>query len=336
MMKITISLILSSLALQVLSAPHPPPSYVDGDGDGGDYGDGGVDTPTDVSTDITPLNQEATSIDDAITTIPQYNCGYSNVDFDTSLNTFAKNDTVWFYGDDSSNCKTPNGQPCTGYMYMTGNYGDYFGYMPYSVWYTFKQQQSGDWMVTLRYNYNQGQTSVVDSVICDGNEYKSSLNRCMFNEELYSYEFFKYYQFNFYTTCTYNPDTDTMYFNLDQESRTCVSKDGTTNDNRFTLANFDDWCPKDSFVVSDENDFCPNCEPKPTTVTETATVTNTATQTETVTNTVTSTSTPCPTPTPTCVSCGSGGDNIVVNVNVNSKNKGTVAPPPPVVPAEAQ
>lgn len=321
MMKITISMIISTLALQALSAPFPV--YIDGgDGDGGD---GGGDTTTDVvtttavdtSTDITPLNQEATSMDDAITTIPQYNCGYSNVEFDTSLNTFANNDTVWFYGDETSNCGPPgNGQPCTGSMYFTGNYGDYFGYMPYSVWYTFKLTE-GNWIATLYYNYNGGQTSMIDNVVCNGNEYKSTLTRCMFNEELYSYEFFKYYQFNFYITCTYDVDTDIMFFNLEQESRTCVGKDGTTNDNRFTLSQFDNWSPKESFVVSDDEDFCPNCVP---TVTETATVTNTATATatETVTNTVTST--PCPTPTPTCVSCGDGG-KVVVNVNVNTKSK---------------
>lgn len=321
-MKITISMILSTLALRALGAVPYPVVYVDGDG--GDGGDGGGDevttTSVDATTDVTPLDQEATTMDNAITTIPQYNCGYSNVEFDTSLNTFANNDTVWFYGDDNSNCGVPsNGKPCTGFMYFTGNYGDNFGYMPYSVWYTFKVQE-GNWMVTLYYNYNEGQTSIVDNVVCNGNEYKSTLTRCMFNEELYSYEFFKYYQFNFYTSCTYDLDTDTMNFNLDQESRTCVGKDGTTNDNRFTLAHFEDWCPKESFVVSDDEDFCPNCVPKPTTVTETATatVTNTATSTETVTNTVTST--PCPTPTPTCVSCGDGG-KVVVNVNVNTKTK---------------
>lgn len=305
MTKMTIStLIISTLALRALAFPI----YVDGDGgDGG--GDDTTSTYVETATDITSLDSEATTMDNAITTIPQYNCGYSNVEFDTSLNTFANNDTVWFYGDETSNCGPPgNGKPCTGSMYFTGNYGDYFGYMPYSVWYTFKLKE-GNWMVTLYYNYNGGQTSMVDNVVCNGNEYKSTLTRCMFNEDLYSYEFFKYYQFNFYTTCTYDLDTDSMFFNLEQESRTCVGNDGTTNDNRFTQSQFDNWTPQESFVVSDVDEFCPNCVP-------TVTVTNTATATATETETVTST--PCPTPTPTCVSCG---DSVVVNVNVNTKSK---------------
>lgn len=310
MMKLVLSSILSTLALRALAIPYPSVPYPETSSDGGD---GGGDI----------LSSESTFISDVTTVIPQYNCGYTDVEFDDSLNTFASNDTVWFYADDNANCGPPeNGKPCNGYMLFTGNYGDYFGYMPYSVWYTF-ETFNDDWVVTLRYNYNGGQTSIVDTVLCDGNEYKSTLNRCMFNEELYSYEFFKYYQFNFYTTCTYDSDANTMFFNLEQESRTCVSDDGTTNDNRFTLSQFDNWCPQESYVQSDVDEFCPNCRPTPPPP-ETQTVTNTVTETTTATATATATVTNSPTP--TCVSC-EGGNNIVVNVNVQNKNKA----PSPVV-----
>jgi hypothetical protein len=231
--------------------------------------------------------------------IPQNNCGYSNVNFDTSLNTFQLNDTIWFYyGSDTSNCAEPNGVPCDGSMYMTGNYGNYFGYLPYTVWYEFSNfgRKNDDiyWVVTLRYNYNGGQTSIADVIPCDGYEYATQLTRCMFDEKIYNFEFFKYYQFFFYTTCTYDFDTQLINFNLDQESRTCTNTNGNVNTNRFNQANFNDWSPVSFTLRSDEDEFCPDCSP-------TTTVEPTATTTE-----------PVPTEKP-CRSCG----DIIINVNVN-------------------
>ncbi len=257
---------------------------------------------------------ETSYTDEQITNyIPQYNCGYSNVNFDTSLNTFQPNDTIWFYyGDDTSNCEQPNsGTPCKGSMLMTGNYGNYFGYLPYSVWYDFSNfGKDGDdyWVVTLRYNYNGGQTSITDVIPCDGFEYVTQLTRCMFDEQLYNFEFFKYYQFFFYTTCTYNFETQLVNFNLDQESRTCTGTDGNVNINRFNLAGFSDWYPFTSVIGSDENAFCPDCRPT-TTVEPPATTTPCET----------STTEPVPVPTEPvpkpCRSCGNGDITISVQVN---------------------
>jgi hypothetical protein len=229
------------------------------------------------------------------------------------LNTFASNDTVWFYyGDSDSNCGAPNGNSCNGYMYMTGNYGEHFGYVPYSVWYTFKNV-ADTWFITLRFNYNNGQTSIVDTVACDGYEHLSTLNRCMFDENLYSFEFYNFYQFDFFTRCSYDTDLDTMAFTLDQQSRTCVG-DGNVNTNRFQLATFQDWCPTDTVVITDESEFCPGCQ---TTTTE---VVPTSTEVPCETTEV---PVPPPPAKPACLSCGSG-DNITVNVNINNKNKNVV------------
>ena len=312
MNKITILSILSTLALQTLSYPlqvGDGGSYVDGgdggSGDNGDGGSGGVDPLVDSNTKY---------VDNYSTVIPQNNCGYSNTVFDTSLNTFASNDTVWFYyGDSDSNCGAPNGNSCNGYMYMTGNYGEHFGYVPYSVWYTFKNV-ADTWFITLRFNYNNGQTSIVDTVACDGYEHLSTLNRCMFDENLYSFEFYNFYQFDFFTRCSYDTDLDTMAFTLDQQSRTCVG-DGNVNTNRFQLATFQDWCPTDTVVITDESEFCPGCVQ--TTTTE---VVPTSTEVPCETTEV---PVPPPPAKPACLSCGSG-DNITVNVNINNKNKNVV------------
>lgn len=252
--------------------------------------------------------------------VPQNDCGYRNIEFDTSLNYFQSNDTVWFYDtDDVSNCHEPDqeGTPCKSSMLFTGSYGNYFGHMPFSVWYDFVQVESS-WAVTLRYNYNNGHTVIVDTVACDGYEHASRLTKCMFDEELYSYEFFKYYQFTFFATCTFDIETGYIDFNLDHQSETCVDEYNTINTNRFTLASFEKWSVYEVVVVnSDETEFCNNCVPTTTTY-EPVTPTEPCETTTEVPVTPTSTHRP-PKPTPTpkpCKNCS--GDNIAnVNVNVN-------------------
>lgn len=276
-----------------------------------------------IKTTVT-LPQATWTDEDKQNVIPNFNCGYSNVEFDDSLNYFQPNDTVWFfYSDGVSNCAEPlGGTPCTSLMYMTGNYGAYFGYVPYSVWYDFEKWGDDQWAVTLRYNYNEGQTSIVDTIPCDRsrNERKSQLSRCMFDEDLYSFGFFKHYQFNFYTTCYYNPKLNEVSLNIDQESVTCTDLyDGTNVVNRFNLVSFTGWTPRESIILSDEPEFCPNCATATTTTTcepPTPTPTDTyitpvPTETETSTETVTL----------PCLSCqGEGGGNVNVNVIINNSN----------------
>lgn len=248
-------------------------------------------------------------------TLPQNNCGYSNVNFDPSYNeNIASNDTVWFYETTlPSNCGPQTTElGCVSEMYMTGPYS-FLGQVPYAVNYYFNQVGSTT-MVSLYYNYNNSATHMIASVPCNGiQDYSITLSKCMFNEELYQYQFFTHYKFNFYLSCSYDCNTGLVDFNLDQESETCVGGyECEPTRNRFNLVNFNDWSLETVNVDNGASqDFClPVPPPEPTT-----TVTPPV-PTETVTVTPTSTVT-----TTTCKSCG-GGD-VVINIQNSNTNTAT-------------
>lgn len=279
----------------------PAPSYITlGDGgDGGGDGDGGLTT-------VVPNNQCGYTLE-LYTEDPEY--------------TFASNDTIWFYEPSlPSNCGAPDSDdlPCRGDMVFTGEFGMgpvTSGYKPYSVWYDFTDfgtLEQPEWVYTLRFNYNDGQTSIVATFPCDGIEYESELSKCMFNEELYTTEFFKYYRFKFFSTCTIDPVGGSLTFDLFQQSETCVGLGGEMNTNRFILASFTDWAPLESTVVSDDPEFCPDC------TTPTTTTYDVPTSTETLYETTT-TDAPAITESPgKCKSCQTVNVNVNVNTNVST------------------
>lgn len=284
------------------------PNDVVGDGDGGDTSSTDYPNPTVLIEPVAP----------DYVVLPQNNCGYSDVTFDTSLNTFASNDTIWFYDtNEPSNCGPQNSDlGCVSQMYMTNAYS-VFSYVPYTVWYYFDQVGDST-LVSLYWNYNNSATHLVGTLPCNGvQDYQLTLSKCMFSEELYQYKFFEVYEFNFYLSCDYNHRSGNVNFNLDQESITCVGG-GTSglNKNRFNLATFDNW-QLGTTVVSNGagEDFCPPPPPPPPTTSAVTTVT------ETVTPTTTSCTT-TPTPTSTgCKSCEGGG--IVININNSNSNTNT-------------
>ena len=279
--------------------------YTSGDSSG-DSGDGGNDTG---------LTYNGFTV-----SLPQNNCGYSNVDFDTSLNSqFASNDTVWFFDTNlPSNCGPQESElGCVSEMYMTGPYS-FLGYVPYSVNYYFTQVGS-DTLVSLYYNYNNSATHLVGTVPCNGvKDYQFTLSKCMFNEQLYNYQFYTQYKFNFYLSCSYDDSNNQVNFNLDQESLTCVGGPQCNFvRNRFNLVNFKCWDMKTAYVDNGAGqDFCPPPPPPPptTTTVSASTVTVVPTTTVTVAPTVTST---------TCKSCN-GGD-VVININNSNSNSNSAS-----------
>lgn len=247
-------------------------------------------------------------------TLPQNNCGYSNVEFDTSLNSqFASNDTVWFFESTlPSNCGPQNTeQGCVTEMYMTGPYS-FLGYVPYAVNYYFTQVGSTT-MVSLYYNYNNSATHMIASVPCNGvQDYSITLSKCMFTEELYQYQFFTQYLFNFYLSCSYDRRSGLVDFNLDQESLTCIGgPECNYIRNRFNLVNFNSWYMETAQVDSGSSqEFCqpppmPPTPPPPTTTTVAPPVTETVTIVPTVTTT-------------TCKSCADG--DVVINIQNTNTN----------------
>lgn len=272
------------------------------------------DTPTDQPTiDENGLNYNFP------VTLPQNNCGYSNVDFNTSLNNqLASNDTVWFYDTNlPSNCgPQEDNLGCVSEMYMTGPYS-FLGYVPYTVWYYFNQIGSNT-MVNLYYNYNNSATHMIASVPCNVDNYPITISKCMFSEELYQYQFFTVYQFNFYLTCNYDTRNAQVYFNLDQESLTCGGgSDCKIVRNRFNLVNFNNWNIKYANVDNGvDHDFCIPSPPPPPESTEIPDITITPTITATVVD---------PTETSICKSCHDG--TLVININnsaISSSNNNNV------------
>lgn len=249
-------------------------------------------------------------------TLPQNDCGYNNVDFDPSYNSqITSNDTVWFFESNlPSNCgPQTTEQGCVTEMYMTGPY-DFLGYVPYTVNYYFSFIGSTP-MVSLYYNYNNSATHMIASVPCDVDNYEITLSKCMFSEDLYHYQFFTHYQFNFYLTCSYDRWSGLVGFNLDQESLTCIGgPECNYIRNRFNLVNFDNWYLETVNVNNGASqDFCqptPVPPPQPTTTTVAPPVTETVTVTPTVT-------------TSTCKSCANG--DIVININNSNSNTNSAA-----------
>ena len=243
-------------------------------------------------------------------TLPQNNCGYSNVEFDPSYNNqIASNDTVWFFESSlPSNCgPQTTEQGCVTEMFMTGPYA-FLGYVPYSVNYYFSFIGSTP-VVGLYYNYNNSATHLIASVPCNTDNYQITLSKCMFTEQLYHYQFFTHYQFNFYLTCSYDRRSGLVDFNLDQESLTCVGgPECNYIRNRFNLVNFNDWYLETVDVNNGASqDLCQPTPPPPPL--PTTTVAPPVTETVTVTPTVTTT---------TCKSCANG--DVVININNSNTN----------------
>lgn len=250
--------------------------------------------------------------------LPQNNCGYTDVQFNTSLNgNLGSNDTIWFYETLlPSNCGPQDSDlGCVSEMFMTGPYSE-LGFVPYTVWYYFTQVGRTT-LVNLYYNYNNSATHLVGSVPCDNVEdYLMTLSPCMFNEMLYTYEFFTQYKFNFYLSCSLDKNNN-VHFNLDQESLTCiggVDENGNCDivKNRFNLVNFDNWYLDNAYVDNGSgSEFCPP-PPGPTpTPTETSTTTDVPVPTET--------------PTGSGSGCKSCQGNIIINISNTNTNTNVVS-----------
>ena len=282
---------------------------------------------TDVYPTDTPSQPTEVVTAPQLAVLPQNDCGYTNVVFDNSLNTFNANDTIYFYDTNfPSNCGPQESDlGCVSQMHMTNLYS-VLGFIPYTVWYYFNQVGSTT-LVNLYFNYNNSAAFLVGTVPCDGvTDYKMTLSKCMFSEELYQYLFFDYYLFNFYVSCNLDK-YDRVNFNINQESVTCVGGTNSqgncnTNKNLFNLVNFKNW-----LMVTTEasngaiEDFCPPPVPSYTSTSSYApTATTTATAVVTTTSTTTTTSTSTSTST-TCKSCGGSGDGgIVINISNSNSN----------------
>lgn len=190
-------------------------------------------------------------------TLPTNECGYSNIIYNNSLYQFNQDDTVQFYNFDAlTNCGPQNTtQGCVHLQHMTGPFS-VFGYNPYTIWY-YPQIVNDSYSMNLFYNYNGGSTIMVGSVPCDGQLYMLGLTKCAFNQQLFSFQFYKYYLFDFYVQCSYNGTT--MALKIDESSDTCVGFDEhqkcIINHNSNTLVNFQDWIPTPFDYNFDTSDF---------------------------------------------------------------------------------
>jgi hypothetical protein len=252
--------------------------------------------------------------------LPTNECGYSNIVYNDSLSTFNSDDTVEFFDfyskntDIVSNCGVPVDNAtigCVHLQHMTGPFS-MFGYAPYTIWY-YPYPINNSYTMNLFYNYNGGSTIMVGAVPCDDQLYMLGLTKCAFNQQLFSYQFYKYYLFNFYVKCSFNGTT--MSLKIDETADTCVGFEHTQSSERkrvieevtgtietpkcivnhdiVTLVDFQDWVPIPFDYVYDTSDFgVYTTSTTPTelpTETVTETVNVTLTETETVNVTLTET-----------------------------------------------
>ena len=220
-------------------------------------------------------------------TLPTNECGYNNVVYNDSLSTFNADDTVKFYNfeTDASNCGPQNTTlGCVHLQHMTGPFS-IFGYNPYTIWY-YPYPINESYTMNLFYNYNGGSTVMIGAVPCDGQLYMLGLTKCAFNQQIFSYQFYKYYLFDFFIRCSYNGTT--MSLKIDESADTCVGFDEhekcIVNHNIATLVDFQDWVPIPFDYAYDTSDFgvyTTSTVELPTITLTTATVTLNVTETAT-------------------------------------------------------
>lgn len=230
-------------------------------------------------------------------TLSTNECGYTNIVYNDSLSTFNSDDNVEFFdfysknSDITSNCGVPDGNNtlgCIHLQHMTGPFS-MFGYAPYTIWY-YPYPINNSYTMNLFYNYNGGSTVMVGAVPCDDQLYMLGLTKCAFNQQLFSYQFYKYYLFDFYIRCSFNGTT--MGLKIDETADTCVGFDEhekcLVNHDAVTLVDFKDWVPIPFDYVYDTSDFGVYTTSTSTTELPTVTVTETLNVTETgLVNTIT-------------------------------------------------
>lgn len=169
-------------------------------------------------------------------------CGYThrNKNLTTRLE---KNDTIWYYYNryGLSICAEPlpGGVPCASQMYITGELGDMFGCIPYYVWYTFHNEGTKSkpiWINKLWFNFNNTQTYLVDSHVCNDKEYSTTLSRCVYGNNMYQYGFDAHYSVSFDIKCKYSKNK--IDYVLTQNTNVYNG-----NSNSFVLASFNNWRP---------------------------------------------------------------------------------------------
>ena len=185
-------------------------------------------------------------------------CGYSNIIYNNSLSDLNPTDNVVFYNfqSDASNCGPQNTTlGCVHLQHMTGPFS-MFGYTPYTIWY-YPYPINNSYTMNLFYNYNGGSTIMIGAVPCNDNLYMLGLTNCAFNQQLFSYQFYKYYLFNFYIQCGYNGTT--MSLKIDESADTCVGFDTNqkciVNHNQMNLVDFQDWVPVPFDYSYDTSDY---------------------------------------------------------------------------------
>lgn len=149
-------------------------------------------------------------------------------------------DVYYYYnGYGVSNCAEPNaGIPCTSEMYFVGL--PHYKYIPYSVWYTFSSHNSGNnkpiWLVKLFFNFNNTNTILIDSNLCDG-EFQSSIPIHPF-------------YLNFSLIFKYKCNIKNHLMNFELYQKTTVNNKESSD---IKLAWFKSWRPYTSIVNYDYN-----------------------------------------------------------------------------------
>jgi hypothetical protein len=154
-----------------------------------------------------------------------------------------KLENIYYYynGYGVSNCAEPNsGIPCTSEMHFVGLPN--FNYIPYNVWYTFSSHKISNktiWLVKLWFNFNNTNTVLIDSNVCDGK----------FQSSLPIYPFYLNFSLTFKYRC--NIKNELMNFELYQKTRV-----NGVDSSDIKLAWFKYWKPYTS-IVNYEYDLQP-------------------------------------------------------------------------------
>lgn len=173
-------------------------------------------------------------------------CGYVNNRVASTH--IEKNDTIWYYynhyGLSICSEPLPGGVPCASQMYITGELGEKFHCIPYYIWYTFHNEGTENtptWISKLWFNFNNTQTYLLDSHLCNGKIYTITPSRCVFGEKLYMYDFDKDYSISYDMKCKYHKNK--IDYELIQNTEV-----SNGNKNSFTMASFDNWQPFNGLV----------------------------------------------------------------------------------------
>lgn len=154
------------------------------------------------------------------------NCGYSDIVFDTSLNTFLPGDQVAFAPRVNATTDDPICDEHGVCKYTMATYASSdFGFVDFRIKYFFTQFKDDTPQLSITWMYNNSFDFLLGTMPCNDVNYKYSMaiDKCMFSEKMYTHRFFDVFKFVINAYCNYDVTSANTSVHIDLVADTCVN-----------------------------------------------------------------------------------------------------------------